>query len=175
MIADHQQTQCREWESMKARHKVSQYRLTITTWILISLTIALVSVWLGSGFCSVSFGDGATYDVRLNSGFVGVAWAGKPRNTDRARDAFAEELTLDIHSFRLSLSPMHCSRLPNKTAVGINLYCPVALILAVTLALFKRHAPHKPPSHCQSCGYNLTGNISGRCPECGFRKDQVSS
>ncbi|MCG8409321.1 MAG: hypothetical protein MI923_29300 [Phycisphaerales bacterium] len=21
--------------------------------------------------------------------------------------------------------------------------------------------------HCQTCGYNLTGNVSGRCPECG--------
>ena len=21
--------------------------------------------------------------------------------------------------------------------------------------------------HCQRCGYNLTGNVSGRCPECG--------
>lgn len=27
------------------------------------------------------------------------------------------------------------------------------------------------PGHCAKCGYNLTGNISGRCPECG----QVSS
>jgi hypothetical protein len=24
-----------------------------------------------------------------------------------------------------------------------------------------------PPGHCQICGYNLTGNVSGRCPECG--------
>ncbi len=24
-----------------------------------------------------------------------------------------------------------------------------------------------PPGHCQSCGYNLTGNVSGKCPECG--------
>jgi len=24
-----------------------------------------------------------------------------------------------------------------------------------------------PPGHCQKCGYNLTGNESGRCPECG--------
>lgn len=21
--------------------------------------------------------------------------------------------------------------------------------------------------HCRKCGYNLTGNVSGRCPECG--------
>ena len=24
-----------------------------------------------------------------------------------------------------------------------------------------------PPGHCRSCHYNLTGNVSGRCPECG--------
>lgn len=24
-----------------------------------------------------------------------------------------------------------------------------------------------PPGHCWKCGYNLTGNISGRCSECG--------
>jgi hypothetical protein len=29
--------------------------------------------------------------------------------------------------------------------------------------LLRRH----PPGHCQSCGYNLSGNVSGTCPECG--------
>jgi hypothetical protein len=24
-----------------------------------------------------------------------------------------------------------------------------------------------PPGHCRSCGYDLTGNVSGRCSECG--------
>jgi len=24
-----------------------------------------------------------------------------------------------------------------------------------------------PTGHCQKCGYDLTGNVSGRCPECG--------
>lgn len=24
-----------------------------------------------------------------------------------------------------------------------------------------------PPGHCQTCGYDLTGNLSGVCPECG--------
>jgi hypothetical protein len=24
--------------------------------------------------------------------------------------------------------------------------------------------------HCASCGYNLRGNVSGRCPECGTPK-----
>ena len=24
-----------------------------------------------------------------------------------------------------------------------------------------------PPGHCRKCGYNLTGNVSGKCSECG--------
>jgi hypothetical protein len=33
------------------------------------------------------------------------------------------------------------------------------------------------PDHpvCRACGYNLTGNVSGRCPECGARVDAHDS
>ena len=37
---------------------------------------------------------------------------------------------------------------------------------------FKRDWPHRrrfPIGFCEYCGYNLTGNVSGRCPECGNR------
>ena len=44
-------------------------------------------------------------------------------------------------------------------------------LLIVTLApaavLLWRHRPRRPPGHCGQCGYDLTGNVSGRCPECG--------
>ena len=30
-----------------------------------------------------------------------------------------------------------------------------------------RKAPGMPPGHCTTCGYNLTGNVSGKCSECG--------
>ncbi len=30
-----------------------------------------------------------------------------------------------------------------------------------------RHRRRIPPGHCQQCGYDLTGNESGVCPECG--------
>ena len=32
-----------------------------------------------------------------------------------------------------------------------------------------------PNGSCQSCGYNLTGNESGKCPECGTNVDQAES
>ena len=36
-----------------------------------------------------------------------------------------------------------------------------------TAYLFLRRKKHHQAGHCQKCGYNLTGNVSGRCPECG--------
>ena len=29
--------------------------------------------------------------------------------------------------------------------------------------------------HCTKCGYNLTGNVSGVCPECGTRIESPTS
>ena len=43
------------------------------------------------------------------------------------------------------------------------LVCCAGLATAVMLYADRRHVP---PGHCR-CGYNLTGNISGVCPECG--------
>jgi hypothetical protein len=44
----------------------------------------------------------------------------------------------------------------------------LALLVSLPLAwhaLARRQAAR--PGHCRSCGYDLTANTSGRCPECG--------
>jgi hypothetical protein len=47
--------------------------------------------------------------------------------------------------------------------VLLGSYLPV---FGVTLYLLRPSKP--PPNHvCVACGYNLTGNASGVCPECG--------
>ncbi len=44
---------------------------------------------------------------------------------------------------------------------------PLALFTAVrTLVLRERRVGVTPD--CRSCDYNLTGNVSGVCPECGL-------
>lgn len=45
-------------------------------------------------------------------------------------------------------------------------YHYLAALLAVHLHRWYRGKPY-PIGHCQKCGYNLTGNVSGRCSECG--------
>lgn len=51
---------------------------------------------------------------------------------------------------------------------GLPLWIPLLLAAVPTIVLFRRD--RRTPSHCcHSCGYDLTGNTSGTCPECGGR------
>ena len=47
-----------------------------------------------------------------------------------------------------------------------------AEIVARTEVLIRERRPFYPPGHCQKCGYNLIGNVSGVCPECGTKIEQ---
>ena len=43
-------------------------------------------------------------------------------------------------------------------------WIPFLLVAVPTLLLWRGRIP---PGHCRKCEYNLTGNTSGVCPECG--------
>jgi hypothetical protein len=49
----------------------------------------------------------------------------------------------------------------------IPLWIPLALLGTPTLLFWWLDRRRIPAGHCRKCGYNLTGNVSGRCPECG--------
>jgi hypothetical protein len=50
--------------------------------------------------------------------------------------------------------------------VCIPLWIPFLSTAIPTIVLFRRDR-RIPPHCCQACGYDLMGNTSGRCPECG--------
>ncbi len=47
--------------------------------------------------------------------------------------------------------------------LGLPVWLGVAVGRRRYRALMGRYAL----GHCQACGYDLTGNVSGKCPECG--------
>ena len=52
-------------------------------------------------------------------------------------------------------------------SVYVPLWLPFLAVAIPTAWLFLRDRKRIPPGHCQKCGYDLTGNTSGRCSECG--------
>lgn len=60
-------------------------------------------------------------------------------------------------------------------SVYVSLWMQLAVLFALTPALalvwsllyVNWRNRRLPCRHCQTCGYNLTGNESGVCPECG--------
>ncbi len=45
----------------------------------------------------------------------------------------------------------------------------IAAFGAVNLLMARRKLQQQQFRLCAKCGYNVTGNTSGRCPECGFQ------
>jgi hypothetical protein len=59
------------------------------------------------------------------------------------------------------------------TQGSILLWLPLLLIALVIALLCRRDRRAIPPHCCQGCGYDLTGNTSGACPECGWKPGKV--
>jgi len=46
---------------------------------------------------------------------------------------------------------------------------PLSLIAVVKLIVWASSKLRHAKGHCPMCGYDLTGNTSGVCPECGTK------
>jgi hypothetical protein len=83
---------------------------------------------------------------------------------------------LGWHATRVRPASPRWKALYYRSAGGTRVFIPLwmpFLIAAIPTGLLwwrDRRIP-SPPGHCQKCGYNLTGNMSGTCPECGEKVD----
>ena len=84
----------------------------------------------------------------------------------RIKDTPNNKRTFSVSGFAVFVRPLQRT----GTVVGLRIGTPYLLALFAilpSLALLSRLLPKKPgPGHCP-CGYDLTGNVSGVCPECG--------
>lgn len=56
---------------------------------------------------------------------------------------------------------------------NLPLWLPAALLILLG-AVLRFLGSRANPGYCSKCGYDLTGNASGRCPECGTPADQTT-
>ncbi|OWY70048.1 hypothetical protein B7486_17245 [cyanobacterium TDX16] len=141
-------------------------RLTVValaSCILLSTASAL-SFWRGIGYfrgaLQIEMIDGGlivganTIDDSMFSGFAVTS-----------RSLPNHGLLTQLHDF-LSM-PTLVSQRANGSTYWIA-FGPFILALVLVAGLAHFFSRRRIPSgHCHQCGYDLTGNESGRCPECG--------
>lgn len=112
---------------------------------MVSVGLALLGLWLHAVFCDWSISEFPQYRAIL--GF-------KPT------ECFFLEPTVDCYAFGLRAG----AGTEVRTAILFGCIAPIVL-LAVALAASMGTTVRL--GHCRQCGYNLTGNTTGICPECG--------
>ncbi len=73
-----------------------------------------------------------------------------------------------VHAYALPAHMRWLAMLPNEYAGDVYPYWISLLVVGLpTVGLWVFDRRRVPAGHCGRCGYNLTGNVSGVCPECG--------
>jgi hypothetical protein len=95
--------------------------------------------------------------------------AASPESIDRAEKVGQVLLSvLQVLTFPLAISaspPFWCPVLRNSLLWGAS----IAAFLSAVLFVLRRFRRRTLPGYCSMCDYNLTGNTSGVCPECGVK------
>lgn len=149
-------------------------------WACVAAFCFLSSAWVFSfayslNWYHVGHGSHNDFTFRLTHGTVRVSWI----NTAFASPPFASANavtmqphwetyfeSLTIMRFGMEL-PSYSSSPGTATSVSIPLWMPLITLLLLATAFKKWSHQTTSVKTCGKCGYDLTGNVSGRCPECG--------
>ena len=131
---------------------------------LAATTLILVACFISLRWEVMHWGDSFWAGIRW--GHVGCAW------TDQAYLVASGWRIRDIPDQKIPpwypLWYPRFDRLATGTGVvDVPIWMPFLMFALPTAFLWHRDRRSFPPGACQRCGYDLTGNVSGRCPECG--------
>lgn len=120
-------------------------------------------VWLGCGALQGTVRTGTPQTVAIMMGVYGNP--GWQVFFDRSAPVFSRRPHYLTKQFDDTVKGrrVHCTIRDFDLPLWIPLL-PLVLLVAV---LIYRDRTRRIPGFCRKCGYNLTGNTTGRCPECG--------
>jgi hypothetical protein len=135
--------------------------------------LILLTALAGLKWHNVSFGNQGRF-LTAAGGAVELVWSaargrnprfmvGKPHASWQAVFALWSSYALWPHNYRSS---------SGTVIVSVPLWILFLLASAPTALLWYLDRRRFPPGHCERCGYDLTGNTSGRCSECGTPTSQ---
>ncbi|MFH1748612.1 MAG: hypothetical protein ABIG44_16375 [Planctomycetota bacterium] len=127
--------------------------------ILLIMQIWICGTWSEGNSLIVSFGNGgvgiALFRTNMLAGSYPAGW----------RTTRHQPLSGWLWG---CLQPPATIRVTRQWAnTGVMLVPSMLFVGSLTVLLWWRERHVVLPGHCRKCGYNLTGNVSGVCPECG--------
>jgi len=146
------------------KHAKRRQRLRGTCkWGGVTLCALLFALWLASGWYLFGlfyyFRPAAGIVARKGTILIGV-WPEFP--------VFDRHLYVENMARYGSQPAWFWREFGASTSVSFPLWLPLLLIALPTGFLFwSDHRKRTRMGHCTTCGYDLKGNTSGTCPECG--------
>jgi hypothetical protein len=131
--------------------------LSVASCVVI-LVATVASDWWQVGYCSIPSGLGCV----VCGGGIGV-WSGEYLTAVLGLNGGF--WTWRGH-FGLNWVP-RIERINGSRLIYMPLWMIALVPAVIALYCWRRERRRPRYGHCQACGYNLTGNVTGRCPECG--------
>jgi hypothetical protein len=159
-----------------AKHAVPSFRRQwrtrrVTKWLGTGACVLLIAAFAASAIVvtRIYYLSPPFVSIELGSGAVAVAMLGseaEPLFRPGALGTFGVDYYQPVpamNSWRYAAMPIFHRAW--GTNISIPLWIPLLPIAALTAWLWRLDRRRRAPGACR-CGYDLTGNTSGRCPEC---------
>ena len=134
-----------------------RYIFNITAALSLLLMLETVGMWV--------------HHSTVGEGLESTLWDTNPYSSTPAEGLYVSFI------FNKYLYIQYTTLDPNGVATQTDGSIPLWLVVTITLvlpaiwliALVWRKRRALSPNACPGCGYDLTGNVSGVCPECGVK------
>lgn len=137
-------------------------------WVGIGFCALIALVWVISGWWHVAYVTRSSRIVAMEEGGLAYYTLLDPVRIAANGEVKLYELGVSVIRVRgtWQLMPTYFTD-GTYRHVFVGCWIPLLLIALPTGLLFWRDRRRFPVGYCNKCGYDLTGNTSSRCPECG--------
>ena len=148
-------------------HPPSRLR-RIAKWVGLGVCFALFMTWGEVTDWSFRFWVDP-YDVTVTEGKLYIDWGWRPLAIPSSLPDSVQPIPRDCGNKYPYVLPAKLYSPVSGHSVVLPFWLLFPLTYISTGILWYRDRRRILPGHCPTCGYNLTGNESGACPECATR------
>ena len=138
----------------------------ILKWTGLGLSLLILAIWIATLWCGAKTLVADDWLVSTHSGNFFVVSNMAPAKID------TQFFTQERNNFGFSSPAVQLQNSPNPSLRSAVVRIPYWLVLIVTSFptawLWHRDRRRIRPGRCRQCDYDLTGNTSGVCSECGL-------